>query len=48
VVVAVAIATKQQQQVHSSAVNHIKGTPAMQEGIVDGQPDARAAIKARN
>jgi hypothetical protein len=33
-----------QQQLHSWAVYHIKGTPAKLVGIIDNAPDAETAI----
>jgi len=33
-----------QQQSHSWAVHHIKGTPAKLVGIIDNAPDAETAI----
>jgi len=36
--------TEQQQQGHSWAVYHIKGTPAKLVGIIDNAPDEQTAI----
>jgi hypothetical protein len=38
--------TKQEPELHSWAVYHLKGTPAKLVGFVDNQPDEASAIKA--